>query len=109
MSIVHKEEEQKQHDIDKDGLLQLQMSAETRKMVTFYQSLKYLLPINPQYYLAGTTYLAGMTHGTLQGFYIHILAIPHYVTTHTLTLHQAAWIGKINTLYHTVLIILQLV
>ena len=40
MSIVHKEEEQKQHDIDKDGLLQLQMSAETRKMVTFYQSLK---------------------------------------------------------------------
>ena len=32
--IVNKEEEQKQLDIDKDGLLQLQMSAETRIMVT---------------------------------------------------------------------------
>ena len=38
--IVNKEEEQKQLDIDKDGLLQLQMSAETRKMVPIYQSLK---------------------------------------------------------------------
>ena len=31
---VNKEEEQKQPYIDKDGLLQLQMSAETRIMVT---------------------------------------------------------------------------
>ena len=35
---VNKEEEQKQPYIDKDGLLQLQMSAETRKMVLFIKA-----------------------------------------------------------------------